>query len=271
MNQEEILKTIQRCAKKLRRNPTLRDLAAAGIGRHVLADRCGSLGKALTAVGLKAIGAGLTHTDSTLLLDWAEITRKLKKIPTSAEYRAAGCFSRVPFLTRYRHWKCIPQAFAKFARESRMEHEWRDVMEMIGTSATAQNEPARKGKFRRALRSTVLPGRPIYGDPLTWPELAYEPVNEAGVVFAFGAVARRLGFVVLRLQTEFPDCEAMWRVARGQWQRIRIEFEFESRNFLKHKHDPKGCDVIICWVHNWPECPPNIVVVELSKVMRDMQ
>jgi hypothetical protein len=26
-----------------------------------------------------------------------------------------------------------------------------------------------------------------------------------------------------------------------------VEFEFESRNFLKHKHDPNGCDVIVCW------------------------
>jgi hypothetical protein len=270
MNKEEIMKTIQRCAKKLRRNPTLRDLAAAGISRHVLADRCGSLGKALAAVGLKAIGAGLRHTDSTLLLDWAEVTRKLGRIPSSGEYHKAGCFSLVPFLTRYRHWKHIPQAFAKFICESRTEQEWQDVLEIIGANEAAP-EPDKKGKFRRALRSTVLPGRPIYGDPLTWPELAYEPVNEAGVVFAFGVVARRLGFIVLRLQTEFPDCEAMWRVAPGQWQRVRIEFEFESRNFRAHKHNPDGCDVIICWVHNWPECPANIEVIELSKVMRDMQ
>jgi hypothetical protein len=57
----------------------------------------------------------------------------------------------------------------------------------------------------------------------------------------------------------------------GQWQRVRIEFEFESRNFRAHKHNPDGCDVIICWVHNWPECPANIEVVELSKLVRDMQ
>jgi hypothetical protein len=69
MNKEKILKTIRRSAKKLHRNPTLRDLAEAGISRHVLVDRCGSLGKALATVGLKAIGAGVPHTDSTLLLD----------------------------------------------------------------------------------------------------------------------------------------------------------------------------------------------------------
>ncbi|HEY2495946.1 MAG TPA: hypothetical protein VGK24_02655 [Candidatus Angelobacter sp.] len=30
-------------------------------------------------------------------------------------------------------------------------------------------------------------------------------------------------------------------------------------------HDPKKCDVIVCWIHNWPECPEWIEVVELSR------
>jgi hypothetical protein len=88
-------------------------------------------------------------------------------------------------------------------------------------------------------------------------------VNEAGVVFAFGVLARRLGFVVHRVQTEFPDCEAMRRMAKGQWQRVRIEFEYESRNFVKHGHDKNGCDLIVCWTHNWEGCP--LEVVELKK------
>jgi len=28
--------------------------------------------------------------------------------------------------------------------------------------------------------------------------------------------------------------------------------------------------VIVCWVHNWPECPKKIEVIELSKVIREM-
>ncbi|HEY1939825.1 MAG TPA: hypothetical protein VGJ33_17975 [Candidatus Angelobacter sp.] len=38
-----------------------------------------------------------------------------------------------------------------------------------------------------------------------------------------------------------------------------------SRNFVTHGHDPKKCDVIVCWTHNWPECPEWIEVVELSR------
>jgi hypothetical protein len=99
-----------------------------------------------------------------------------------------------------------------------------------------------------------------------WPgPLAYAPVNEMGVVFLFGVMAQQLGFVVHRLQTEFPDCEAMRRVGDERCQLVRIEFEFESRNFLKHMHEASGCDLIVCWRHNWPECP--LEVLELKRVL----
>jgi hypothetical protein len=50
---------------------------------------------------------------------------------------------------------------------------------------------------------------------------------------------------------------------------VRIEFEFRSRTFRDHGHDPDGCDLIVCWEHNWPECP--LEVVELRKVIDDLE
>ena len=101
----------------------------------------------------------------------------------------------------------------------------------------------------------AIAGRPLYG-PLMRPyPLIHGPVNEAGVLFLFGAMAERLGFVMTRIQAEFPDGEAMRLVEGYKWQRVHIEFEYESRNFLRHLHDPKECDLIVCWEHNWPECP----------------
>jgi hypothetical protein len=81
-------------------------------------------------------------------------------------------------------------------------------------------------------------------------------------------MARKLGFVVHRLQATFPDCIAMREVAPGLWQRVRIEFEFESRNFKKHKHRKDKCDVIVCWKHNWKDCP--LDVVELSELLPEL-
>jgi hypothetical protein len=53
----------------------------------------------------------------------------------------------------------------------------------------------------------------------------------------------------------------------AKWQRARIEFEYESRNFKLHRHPADKCDVIVCWRHNWAECPKGLEVVELSQVI----
>ena len=114
----------------------------------------------------------------------------------------------------------------------------------------------------------VLRGRPLLGAPLMRHGLMYEPVNEMGVVFLFGMMAERLGFWVESLQAGFPDCEAKLEVEPGRWQHVRIEFEYESRKFRDHKHDPAKCDMIVCWRHNWKGCPGEIQVVELGEILR---
>ena len=111
----------------------------------------------------------------------------------------------------------------------------------------------------------ILKDRPIYGRVMRPYPMICAPVNEMGVVFLFGAMAERLGFWVLRIQTEFPDCEALRLVDEDRLQLVKIEFEQESRNFLKHMHKVDGCDVLVCWKHNWPECP--LEVVELRKAL----
>jgi len=32
---------------------------------------------------------------------------------------------------------------------------------------------------------------------------------------------------------------------------VRIEFECCSRNFHDHRHDPRVCNLIVCWKHDW--------------------
>jgi len=103
----------------------------------------------------------------------------------------------------------------------------------------------------------------VYGASLIKTALGFAPVNEMGVVYLFGMMADKLGFVVTWMGTEYPDCEAIREVEPGRWQRVRIEFEFESRNFLRHFHDPEECDLIVCWEHNWAESP--LEVVELKR------
>jgi hypothetical protein len=145
--------------------------------------------------------------------------------------------------------------------------------------------PAQEGAFeRRALKGggEILPpkrplmaGRTVYGPLLLAPGLVHEPMDELGVVYVFGMVAYKMGFAVLRTQMTFPDCEAIREIQPGKWQRVRIEFEYESRNFVKHGHNKDECDLIVCWRHNWAECPKELEVVELrreiAKIAKDCQ
>jgi hypothetical protein len=78
-----------------------------------------------------------------------------------------------------------------------------------------------------------------------------------------------LGFLILKIQTEFPDCEALRVAGKDRNRPVKIEFELESRNFLRHMHDPNGCDIIVCWEHNWPECP--LEVIELKKEIEKLR
>jgi len=166
-------------------------------------------------------------------------------------------------------WAEIPRAFLEFAKA---HPEWHDVVELIrAESAPRQHEKApckpKSDDIGVKQRNPKIDDRLTYGNPIHFRGLTHEPVNEQGVVFLFGMVARELGYLVEAVQPGFPDCEAKRQVAAGKWQRVLIEFEFESRNF---DHDPDGCDVIVCWHDNWPDRPQNLEVLELSKRIKSL-
>jgi hypothetical protein len=118
--------------------------------------------------------------------------------------------------------------------------------------------------------------REHFGGPLGFRGFGYAPVNELGVVCLFGALAAELGFVIERVRGAYPDCEAKREVevpglAWGERRlvRCRIEFEYRSSNFQRHGHDPSGVDLIVCWDHDWFDCP--VDVLELSATVRYLQ
>src|SRR3954462_81278 len=112
--------------------------------------------------------------------------------------------------------------------------------------------------------------RPLMGALTKLPGLAHEPVNEMGVLVLFAMLSRQLGFIIDAVQAGFPDLLARMEVQPGRWQPVRIEVEYESCNFRRHGHDPRQCDLIVCWRHNWKNCPPNLQVLELSKVVQQL-
>jgi hypothetical protein len=86
----------------------------------------------------------------------------------------------------------------------------------------------------------------------------------------FGAVADELGFEIIGNRSEFPDCEARRKenADRDRYKKCLIEYEFSSLDYKKHKHPTVGCDLVVCWLHNWSECP--IEVLSLEKEIKKL-
>jgi hypothetical protein len=108
----------------------------------------------------------------------------------------------------------------------------------------------------------------IVGDLINFRGLVYSPLNENGVIFLFGKVADDLNMYIEEIKPGFPDCIGRRFIGKG-WERVAIEFEYQSLNFKQHGHDPKKCDLIICWEHNWDNCP--IEVLELKSEIQGLK
>jgi len=85
------------------------------------------------------------------------------------------------------------------------------------------------------------------------------PSNEAETIALYKLCQHRLGWKIVHLQTAFPDAI----IENEQGKRLIVEFEFKSRNFQSHKHNPADCDIIIAYKNDW-ENPP-VPVWELRK------
>jgi hypothetical protein len=107
----------------------------------------------------------------------------------------------------------------------------------------------------------------VVGDLINFRGLVYSPMNENGVIFLFGKVVQDLNMYVEEIKPGFPDCIGRRFTGMG-WERVTIEFEFKSSSFQTHKHDSKECDIIVCWKHDWPDCP--LEVIELQEVIKSL-
>lgn len=84
-----------------------------------------------------------------------------------------------------------------------------------------------------------------------------EPKSEAGVVYMFSRYHDYIDFYNIEMKTTFPDA-----IAIRNGKKVRIEFEYKSKNFIIHGHDINKCDIIVCWVNDWIDCP--LEVIELK-------
>ena len=84
--------------------------------------------------------------------------------------------------------------------------------------------------------------------------------NELGVIVYFAQHCQSAGLEILEIQADYPDARIIDLNTKKEYL---VEFEFDAKNFIGHRHDPFGCHFIICWKNSLPGFP--LQYLELSK------
>ena len=225
--------------------------------------------QALKAAGFQFKPGHRKLESAPLLADWGRVARELGRLPTMKEYEEHGNYNMTTLARRFEAWTKVPVAFREFAEREQL---WGDVLKLFPDTGLV-GDAARGRGWKRGLHTSRfakvrlerIKDRPLCGIPMYFEGMSHAPVNEAGVVLLFGVMAAKLGFTVESMRAEFPDCVAKRRLGPDILQTVRIEFEYESRNFRQHRHPVDGCDYIVCWAHNWPDCPAGLKVIALRE------
>ena len=122
-----------------------------------------------------------------------------------------------------------------------------------------------KGKIKFPLKSKE---DLVIGEPLDFEGLTNAPMEENGVIFLFGKLHERMGIRIKAIRKGFPDATGEVWIKSRLYPRT-IEFEFRSSDFKRHGHDPQKCDIIVCWEHDWDDCPKNLFVIELKSELEE--
>ena len=225
--------------------------------------------------GLKTSPQETPYTQDQLLSKYDNIVSKDKKIPTwkiikhktgmpdSTFKRKLGS-TKLEIVKTYQNWlqRENPTSSNLKVIDKWLKGEDKPDASPLATAKTSRRKPRVSEK---------TDGR-TYGKPLNFENLVYGPSNEQGVVVLFTMMSKQLQYNIEGIWTDsFPDCEATRVEQGGKLRRVKIEFEYRSREFANHGHDPNACDVLVCWKDNWKERPPNIEVLELSKEVEKIQ
>jgi hypothetical protein len=198
--------------------------------------------------GLIAAGYDVVHpmnlTDEEIFTVYAKLWKKLDREPTPKDVNESGKFTWSTIKKRFNGRRGFLPEFGRWAESKGESVNWGGEQD-IDPKITSQQI----GRLPKSKKTE-------YGERIDFEGLRHAPINELGVVFLFGMLCKEMGYDVEVVKAAFPDCEAKRRIAHkaGRLERVKIEFEFKSSNFRKQRHPIDGCDLIICWEHDWKEC-----------------
>jgi hypothetical protein len=204
-----------------------------------------------------------------MLQEYHRVACKIRALPTWMRSTALAHIHASTLQKRFGGRAGILRCYRDWLEKNHPESAF---LQLLPSKVTRRTEPVASlpkeptGAPQWAKRAGI-----VYGAPIEFQGLRNAPTNEQGVVYLFGLVSSQLGLSVEAIQPAYPDCEARRCIdpRQNRWQSVRIEFEFYSSNFRDHGHDPAGCDLIICWEHDWPDCP--LEVIELRSVIASLK
>lgn len=263
ISEGDCLKELHRIAKKLgKESVTVEDFKTHGrFSVAAIRRRFGTWIKGLEAAGLLPSTHYMEPLGfEALAAHFLKATTTLRRIPALHSVARRSGHARHVFSGKFGGYAEFKRQAIRsiLASESELEDDTRLLLE---------DELVKLGESRSACTQTA-PHE--HGRILGFRQFAHVPTYEQEVVALFSEVAGELGFEILSIREAFPDCEAQRRSGvRGRYKKCRIEFEFRSQDYLTHKHPTNGCDLIVCWEHNWEGCP--IEVLELRKRIRSLK
>ncbi|MDH5509009.1 MAG: hypothetical protein OEZ32_01505 [Nitrospinota bacterium] len=193
MTKDDLLDAIRKLSKELGRRPTRAEFKTHfDIAEHYILKHYKNWTEAVRASGLQPDESYIKTDEEILLKDWAEVVRKLNKIPTMAEYKHGGSnYSVAVFKKRFGPWTGIPIKFRECFHDN---PEYDDVFTLIERSTaqakvldansdsnSIQNEESTKpvSKTFHIKRDQ----RPTYGNPLSFRGLQHEPLMNKALFF----------------------------------------------------------------------------------------
>jgi hypothetical protein len=224
----------------------------------------------LHAAGLAVRPQDSPLSDSDLLEEFHRVVSALGKVPTWRIFQDKAQISADTIRRRFGGTQGTLKKYHQWLEDNQPDSP---ILDQLATKSKHEVPPPPEPVDSESGNTIHWQkgGGPEFGAPLSFRGLTHAPINEQGVVYLFGMVSYELGFIVEAIQSAFPDCEAKRCIdsKRNRWQRVRIEFEYQSSNFQDHGHDPTGCDLIVCWEHNWKDCP--LQVLELRRIIDQLE
>jgi hypothetical protein len=227
------------------------------VGSRVIITRFGSWNNALQKAGL-TIKNRKDISEKELFTEIEKIWNQLGRQPKYDELSKLGKFSTKPYEKHFGGWRKALEAFIQWKDQGKTNNPV-DLKEISPDILVDQPQKTRRTK------------KVEYGEPIDFSGLRHAPLNEQGVVYLFGVLSKQLGFIIEAVRTDFPDCEGKRQVPgkQNRWEQVSIEFEYKSSNFKEHGHNLSECDVIVCWEHDWKDCP--IDVISLKEIYKKFE